>query len=85
MQADHTLLVSGLPPAATSSAELGRRFADFGPVSHSVVALANRELLLRMPARQALLQSLHDAQARRPRPAEGQRETPPPLLRTPSC
>ena len=62
-QADHTLLVSGLPPSATDRDELIRWFSEYGEVTHAVIALANRELLQRMPERRRLLSVLHTAQA----------------------
>ena len=62
-QADYTLLVSNLPPTATDSHELALWFTELGNVTHAVIALANRDLLLRMPERQKLLAALHERQA----------------------
>ena len=62
-QADCTLMLSNLPPAAISHEELSRWFAEFGEVTHAIVATSIREILLRMPQRRLLLDELHEAQA----------------------
>ncbi len=61
--ADYTLMLRDLPPAATCHDELAAWCAAYGTVTHAVVVLEARELLLRQEPRRELLDQLQTAQA----------------------